>query len=148
VSLMRLDLNDQRLTRSERRYLEALAEKLRPPSRQPLPLGYREAIEQAFGDCGEGDRDRCSLPRQHEREPSPTRDVTLSNPFEQVDPNRTGPFEMSPLHANTMNIVGLAYDRPRMAGERRMLFGTLAIDRDSRTVGKVFFAGHQERPRL
>ena len=54
---MRLDLNDPRLTRSERRYLEALAEKLRP-SRQPLPPGYREAIEQAFGDCGEGDVDR------------------------------------------------------------------------------------------
>ena len=55
---MSLDLNDPRLTRSERRYLEALAEKLRPTPRQPLPEGYRKALEETVGDCGEGERDR------------------------------------------------------------------------------------------
>jgi hypothetical protein len=55
---MQLDLNDPRLTRSERRLLEALADKLRPTLRQPLPEGHARAIEEAFGDdCG-GWRDR------------------------------------------------------------------------------------------
>ena len=49
---MRLDLTDPRLTRSERRYLEALAEKLRPMPRQPLPEGYERALRETFGDCG------------------------------------------------------------------------------------------------
>ena len=41
-----------RLTRSERRYLEALAEKLRQMPRQPLPEGYERALDEVFGDCG------------------------------------------------------------------------------------------------
>jgi len=55
---MRIELTDPRLTRSERRYLEALAEKLRPTPRQPLPEGYKRALEEAFGSCGEGETDR------------------------------------------------------------------------------------------
>jgi hypothetical protein len=55
---MRIELTDPRLTRSERCYLEALAEKLKPQPRQPLPEGYRQALQETFGDCGEGERDR------------------------------------------------------------------------------------------
>lgn len=63
---MRLDLNDPRLTRSERRYLEALAEKLKPQPRQRLPEGYRKALEETFGDCGEGDQDRWQAEPPHQ----------------------------------------------------------------------------------
>ena len=141
---MRISLSDPRLSQAERRFLRDVAEKLRPP----YHLATARRLNKHLEIAAKATEIAGSLPRQHEREPSPTRNVTFSNPFEQVDPNRSGPFEMIPLHANTMNIVGLAYDRPRMAGERRMLFGTLTVDRDSRTVGKVFFAGHQERLRL
>ena len=55
---MRISLSDPRLTRSERCYLEALAEKLKPARGGLLPEGYAQAIEEAFGDeCG-GWRDR------------------------------------------------------------------------------------------
>ena len=50
---------DPRISRTERRFLEAIATKLREPSRgSPLPPGYQETIEQAFGSCGEGEKDR------------------------------------------------------------------------------------------
>ena len=51
-------LTDPRLTRGERRYLEALGQKLKPAPRQPLPEGYKRALDEAFGSCGEGERDR------------------------------------------------------------------------------------------
>ena len=56
---MRISLSDPRLSQGERRFLRDVAEKLREPRRGgPLPEGYRQALEETFGDCGEGDTDR------------------------------------------------------------------------------------------
>jgi hypothetical protein len=45
----RIDTNDPRLSRSERRYLEAVSRRLEPAPRQPLPEGYLQSLEEAFG---------------------------------------------------------------------------------------------------
>jgi len=55
---MRISLTDPRLSHGERRFLRDVAEKLKQSPRQPLPEGYRRAINEAFGDCGEGETDR------------------------------------------------------------------------------------------
>ena len=50
---MRISLTDPRLSHGERRFLRDVAEKLREPNRGgQLPESYRQAIEEAFGDCG------------------------------------------------------------------------------------------------
>ena len=54
-------IDDPRLTVSERKQLREIALRLQadhPKPRQPLPEGYRRAIEEVFGTCGEGERDR------------------------------------------------------------------------------------------
>jgi hypothetical protein len=56
---VRISLTDPRLSQGERRFLRDVAEKLREPrTGEPLPESYREALDQCFGSCGEGDRDR------------------------------------------------------------------------------------------
>jgi hypothetical protein len=55
---MRVSLNDPRLSPTERQVLRNVAEKLRQPPRQPLPEGYKRALDEAFGSCGEGETDR------------------------------------------------------------------------------------------
>jgi hypothetical protein len=64
---MKISLSDPRLSRPERRFLEAIATKLRDPhSTQPLPEGYKRALDEAFGSCGEGETDSVAAggPRQ------------------------------------------------------------------------------------
>ena len=46
-------IDDDRLSRGERRYLEALAAKLKDPARQPLPEQYKRELDRVFGGCGE-----------------------------------------------------------------------------------------------
>ena len=56
---MRISLNEQRLTAGERRVLRDIARKLTDTTpRQPLPEGYKRALDEAFGSCGEGETDR------------------------------------------------------------------------------------------
>lgn len=54
---MRVNLNDPRLSPTERMVLQRVHDKLSAP-RQPLPEGYKRALDEVFGSCGEGDRDR------------------------------------------------------------------------------------------
>jgi hypothetical protein len=48
----KIDSNDPRLSRSERRYLEAVSRRLEPKQREPLPQGYMQSLEETFGSCG------------------------------------------------------------------------------------------------
>jgi hypothetical protein len=54
-----INLNDKRLTARERHLLRQIATRLagldpdRYSPRPPLPPGYHEAIDRAFGGCGE-----------------------------------------------------------------------------------------------
>ena len=47
---MQIDTEDRRLTARERHTLRQIATRL-DVKRQPLPEGYRKAIEEVFGSC-------------------------------------------------------------------------------------------------
>ena len=58
---MQIDIDDPRLRVSECKQLREIAFRLQaddPKPRQSLSEGYRRAIEEVFGTCGEGERDR------------------------------------------------------------------------------------------
>jgi hypothetical protein len=55
---MKLDSEDPRLTKHERKLLREVCVRLQalePRPRQPLPPEYAQAIEETFGACCEGD---------------------------------------------------------------------------------------------
>ena len=52
---MRISLTDPRLSPIERMVLQQVRDKLSQPPRALLPEGYRHALEETFGSCGEGD---------------------------------------------------------------------------------------------
>ena len=58
---MRISLNDQQTNYRRAEVLRDIAGKLTDTTpRQPLPEGYKRALEGAFGSCGEGEADRWS----------------------------------------------------------------------------------------
>ena len=54
---MQINLNDPRLSPSERSWLKGLERKLAEPPRS-LPADYKRKLDEMFSTCGEGEKDR------------------------------------------------------------------------------------------